>query len=276
MLFAVLLFGCTPPTEEGLLVFASGRSGNGDIYVISSDSENAELLVGTEAPEGSPRFDPSSVRVIHTVFDPSGSSIRSAQQLLFNGEAEEFAPVWSATGQIAYVDVSTDSTDILVADSDNSNPRRVTADTLIERYPTWHPDGDRLAYTKLLETGWDLFEIYLPGGEETRLTFDGEYIGHPAWSPSGDELVIDKSFGTQTEIVVLNTGTGEIRRVTNNDENDLVPAWSLDGQFIAFSGVREGNWDVWKVPSSGGEPVRVTSDAAFDGGPVFVSSEAVK
>ena len=45
--------------------------------------------------------------------------------------------------------------------------------------------------------------------------------------------------------------------------------WSPDGQRLAFSARRGGNWDVFVVSRSGGEPTRLTNDPAFDGWPAW-------
>ena len=42
------------------------------------------------------------------------------------------------------------------------------------------------------------------------------------------------------------------------------PVWSPDGQEIAFQSTRSGNFDIWVIPSIGGEARQVTFDPAED------------
>jgi Tol biopolymer transport system component len=47
------------------------------------------------------------------------------------------------------------------------------------------------------------------------------------------------------------------------------PRWSPDGRLVAFQGNREGQFDVWIVPSAGGKPSNLTSHPANDFSPSF-------
>jgi Tol biopolymer transport system component len=60
-----------------------------------------------------------------------------------------------------------------------------------------------------------------------------------------------------------------VRRITNNPAEDVVPSWSHDGKWIYFSSNRDGEFQIWKVPSATGESlsttaVRVTRGGGFD------------
>ena len=52
-------------------------------------------------------------------------------------------------------------------------------------------------------------------------------------------------------------------------EDGAHPAWSPDGSRIAFESDRSGPWDIWSVPSQGGEPTRITNDAYRDYQPAW-------
>ena len=46
-----------------------------------------------------------------------------------------------------------------------------------------------------------------------------------------------------------------------------MPSWSRDGRWIYFGSKRTGDWQIWKVPSEGGQAVQVTKnggDEAFE------------
>ena len=50
--------------------------------------------------------------------------------------------------------------------------------------------------------------------------------------------------------------------MTTHPANDGNPSWSHDGRWIYFDSNRTGQPQVFKVPSTGGEPVQVTYDGA--------------
>ncbi len=45
--------------------------------------------------------------------------------------------------------------------------------------------------------------------------------------------------------------------------------WSPDGKWLAFVGQREGKFELFRVPSSGGPEERLTSKGAYDDGPEY-------
>ncbi|MPY91232.1 MAG: hypothetical protein GEU99_25390 [Luteitalea sp.] len=47
------------------------------------------------------------------------------------------------------------------------------------------------------------------------------------------------------------------------------PSWAPDGQLVAYSADRNGNFDIWVQPISGGSPIRVTNGAARDWQPAW-------
>ncbi|HEX7023326.1 MAG TPA: PDZ domain-containing protein, partial [Gemmatimonadales bacterium] len=50
----------------------------------------------------------------------------------------------------------------------------------------------------------------------------------------------------------------DVRRLSSADGDETSPVFSRDGRWIAFAGNYDGNVDVYLVPSSGGEPKRLT------------------
>lgn len=44
---------------------------------------------------------------------------------------------------------------------------------------------------------------------------------------------------------------------------------SRSGKHILYAGLRNGNWDIYKIPTAGGEEIRLTNDAALDDAPEY-------
>lgn len=62
---------------------------------------------------------------------------------------------------------------------------------------------------------------------------------------------------------------GNWTRVTSGAGWDREPAWSADGSSIVFSSDRAGQFDLWRVASTGGEPERLTRSPLPDGQPAI-------
>src|SRR5258705_3052028 len=89
-------------------------------------------------------------------------------------------------------------------------------------------------------------------GREARLVRCPHYhAGHVVFSYLGDIWTADEN-------------GQNIQRLTVNKARDVYPRFSPDGKWIAFSSDREGNLDVYIIPSAGGTAKRLTSHSADD------------
>ena len=76
----------------------------------------------------------------------------------------------------------------------------------------------------------------------------------PALSPDGTRL----AYCHQGDIWVARVEDGIAHRLTAHPAFDGRPLWSPDGTRLAFLSFRHGNWDVFAIPSQGGELLRLT------------------
>ena len=139
---------------------------------------------------------------------------------------------WSPDGRYLAFATMGPQSDLYVVDIYNGRRRNITRDYATDQYPTWSPDGQRLAFYSTRNDGLH-FDVYLINPDGTnlrRLTFSEG--GYPAWSPDGSQIV----FSSQTEgnLYITNVNDGSVRQLTNNSGNDRNPIWSPDGSQIAY------------------------------------------
>jgi len=60
------------------------------------------------------------------------------------------------------------------------------------------------------------------------------------------------------DLWLASTSGGEARRITSHPGLELFPKFSPDGRWIAFSAQYDGNFNVYIIPSEGGEPKQLT------------------
>src|SRR5699024_3854730 len=81
-----------------------------------------------------------------------------------------------------------------------------------------------------------------------------------AWSPDGDALLAGGSSSPSNALHVIDLRDGKQRPFPYEhpaDAQDLAPAYSPDGKWIPFQrGISRA--DLWRVPATGGTPVRMT------------------
>ena len=147
--------------------------------------------------------------------------------------------------------------------------------TIVHRYrgsfqaPNWSHDGKSLIYAQ--EGRLYRFDIasrraeVINTGFATRntndhvLSFDGRMmaISHHAAEDSGASIVY-----------TVPAAGGTPRRITAKGPSYL-HGWSPDGRWLVYVGERNDEFDVYKIPVTGGEETRLTFARGLDDGPEF-------
>ena len=121
--------------------------------------------------------------------------------------------------------------------------------------PAVSPDGSRLAFSSARTGNREIYVADTTTGELRRLTASRTLDDRkPAWSPDGRRIVWQTgAAGRDADLFVMRAdGLGK-RPLAVAAGDDIDPAWSPDGTRIAFASNRSGGYDLWLVPSAGGE-----------------------
>ena len=107
---------------------------------------------------------------------------------------------------------------------------RITNDPNFEIRPRWSPDGQRLLYARLNDSGtYDLWVVPALGGPTRRLLPNG---ADPAWSPDGRSITY-----SARGVIWICDATGENPHQVTEPEpgrSHLQPVFSHDGRRLAF------------------------------------------
>jgi TolB protein len=134
--------------------------------------------------------------------------------------------------------------------------------------PAWSPDSRQLAYVSFEGNASSIFVQTLRTGNRMQVSDAPGINGSPAFSPDGRKLVL--TLGGEDgnlDINVLDLKTRRMTRLTTNRAIDTEGTWSPDGSTIYFTSDRSGGPQVYKIPSSGGKPERVTFDGSYNARP---------
>jgi Tol biopolymer transport system component/DNA-binding winged helix-turn-helix (wHTH) protein len=148
----------------------------------------------------------------------------------------------------------------------------VVAWTSFDSDMQFSPDGTRIAFASSRSGHSEIWVSNRDGSQANRLTtFAGGgrvgRVGSPAWSADGKLIAFDTQ-GTATDIWNLHSvaadGGGPAKPLTSDAFHNVRPSWSIDGQWVYFGSDRTGDWQIWKMPSSGGTATQVTFGGGYD------------
>ncbi|MBL9205847.1 MAG: PD40 domain-containing protein [Opitutaceae bacterium] len=216
-------------------------------------------------------------------------------QLTFGGAGsqETRSPSWSGSAfRLLFQFGASGVRGIHVIGETGGIDTRLTTFTGDERDPSWHPHGRFFVYSRLVSGTYDIWvhdtkgtyanvaddtdaELFAASGQELR----------PAWSPDGNTVafaISGGSVGSDSEIAVLavavNTTAGTVtvsgpaQLLTMNLDEDTDPAWAPDSQSLAYTSLKNGNRDIYRMSSTQGEldagtNIRLTQNPADDRNP---------
>jgi Tol biopolymer transport system component len=131
--------------------------------------------------------------------------------------------------------------------------------TKADSYPTYSMDGRRIAFTSQRSGTYEIWVCDADGSNLRQLTaLRGAGVPAPRWSPDGANIVFYVASGAKKDIYVVSASGGKPRRLIDRPGQDEWPYWSRNGQWIYFTSSRSGRFEIWKMPSKGGDAVQLT------------------
>ena len=196
---------------------------------------------------------------------------RSTIRPITTGTVDQRSPSVSPSGdRIAFAEGS-DDFDLIDVALDGSDVRTLLASARSETRPAWSPTGKQLAYVtnargtpeiweRSIEEGWTRPVIKRDVDQPVLW----QALQRPSYSPDGHRLVY-QVWGTTHAVLVASVADGRGVRLDEVSPDQHSPAWSPDGKWIAYQRLQGTNWELVKVPSGGGTPVRL-AEATPGGG----------
>jgi TolB protein len=181
-------------------VFVSWRDGNGEVYAMDANGSGPRNLTKNPANDVRPAWSPDGRSIAFV-------SIRDRHQRMQPG-------VWTPP----------EPSDIYVMNADGSRKRNLTRDRATDDYPTWSPDGRRIAFLHGRGRG-QLYVVNADGGglrNLARIAGPGLFYSRPVWSPDGRTIYFGR-------YLVRTDGSGA-RKLPYLP---IIAVWSPDGRQIA-------------------------------------------
>ena len=164
--------------------------------------------------------------------------------------------------------------DIIEADLDGSNPRRLTTQLGYDAECAFSPTGESIVFTSDRDGDPDLYIMRADGTEIRQLTDHAGYDGGPFFSPEGQRIIFraDRNQDDHLQLFVMNTdGTGERQLTRHGPVVRWAPYWLPNGRSIVYTTSIHGhfNYEVYLLNIDTGHHQRVTHGPRFDGLPAI-------
>ena len=186
----------------GWIAFRSDRDGEPGLYVMRSDGSRVTRLDDADervyeelrraqqrSPDGkarvyaeAPKGDTSAVNLY--IFRDDLPPNWERRRLLVDHGVPAYDPAWSPRGDmIAFVSEKTGNDEIWVIKVDGSEEKQLTHNTWEwDKFPTWSPDGSKIAFWSNRETGRKQIWVMNADGSEQHNISNNEYNDwEPVW-----------------------------------------------------------------------------------------------
>jgi TolB protein len=165
--------------------------------------------------------------------------------------------------------------DLWVANSDGTQPQRLTETAASDTAPTWSPTGREIAFTRTLVIAQpQIWVMDSEGLNARRVSTIGNYNDGPAWNPAKEftEIAYTSRVDGRFEVVVLDLANGQTRQITQGRGHCESPSWAPNGRHLVFGCERGGRWQIHTADRLGREiqtlPAGAGNNIYPDWGPV--------
>lgn len=271
------------------IVYEQPNAWRGEILVMDADGANKQNITKADPfYDGRPVWSPGGTEIAFVsgrddfygdvwVMDADGENISNFTKNTdpdLPQKPSDSQPAWSPEGsKIAFTSNRNDDVfEIYLMNSfDGSGVTRLTngSDPMFpsaSTYPTWSPDGTRIAFWSTRDSAaGDFFVMNADGSGQTRLTLEGDAGGHRkdfvVWSPDGTKILFESAIAGSIDIWIMDAdGSNRTNLTAGLSGWDQYPVWSPDGTKIIFSSNRDivSRYNIWIMDPDGSNQQNLT------------------
>jgi Tol biopolymer transport system component len=264
------------------IVFASGRDGNREIYLMNPDGTQQVNISRDKADDVSPIWSPTGEQILFAsdrdrflgswdlyLMDPDGKNVRS----VFEKSADRGSPTWSPDGkQIAYSRFERGEWFLYIGTINEGTEEQVA----IGGIPTWSPNGTEIAYIGgAVDKPRRISLLNVQTKKQSFFPFPKipTWVRYPQWSPRGDKLAFSwlnraelrrEDFQRETIYIVNRNGTGLQQVIDEAGPAAVDPVWSPNGEELLYVQADDVDAElpirqqVFKIALNGGALIQLT------------------
>jgi Tol biopolymer transport system component len=148
----------------------------------------------------------------------------------------------STNGRIAYTSPDTSSyLQIHTVNTDGTDDEQLTTDAYAHWYPSYSPDGTKIAFVGQLPPSGDdqIIVMNADGTNQVTITTAANTVNEtPAWSPDGTKIAYARGpddYSTPYVLYISNADGTNPTAVTDGTSYSVSPSWNADGSKLAYT-----------------------------------------
>lgn len=256
-----------------MLAFASDRAGAGDIFILDETGE-IQNITDHPAADWDPAWSINGKMLAFTSHRSGDSEIWILNMLdddpqprnLTTDPNWDYSATWSPSGQsVAFVSERDGDPEIFVQNLESDEALQLTFNEEMDRLPAWSPDGKLIAFAAVRD-GIEKIHTIRPDGTDEQIVTPHPLNGTaPAWSPDSARLAfIGWDEENRAGIYLIGPDVDNLLRIYQGKSWLGSLNWSADGQWLTFTSWESGNHELYALPVSGEDPIRITINNAWD------------
>jgi Tol biopolymer transport system component len=268
-------------TLRGRIAFSAGPPHGEDVYIVDTSGEHLRKVTTDPAADFDPSLSPDGTQVAyrHQTGDDSTTEIYVANvdgtevhDVSNSPASADWGPSWSPIAPLIAWNAERGQNGgfrLGLVAPDGSSLRIVPNDRYVE-YPTWSPDGKRVAFMSQEadasgdDPNYNIYAMNLDGSGLAKLTDAPGEDGFPSWSPDGALIAFSSTrddcrhsqaadclgsggIGPAHTVYVMDADGSNPRRVSSGYA--MFVDWSPDGRYLVIAGT--GNLEIVRHDGSG-------------------------
>lgn len=217
--------GLTWSADGARIIFSNDSGDGGELWQLTMDGNLTRLPFGEEG---------------------SKPAVASRGQRLAYARGWQTVDIWR-------IDLS--------ASKPENSATKLIFSTREQKVPQYSPDGTKVVFESNRSGTHEVWLADADGGNPVQLTsFNGPLTGGPSWCSDGRRIAFDSRASGVSGVYVEDINERLPRQVQTNAQNVALPTWSQDCRRLFVS---DGHDTLYRVPSEGGNAVRVTERPSY-------------
>lgn len=201
------------------IAFVLVAGGRKIVHIVNPDGSGREAVTPPTQSAIHPSWTPDSAQLLYCTDDDLRPPVKNASEIyavdvatkkvrtLISGGVNTF-PVMSPDGRHILFRrmIGEMNSEVFVADADGANSRNLTNHPSFEGWPSWSPDGRRIAFAGNRNANYQIFLMNADGSNVRLLANTEGRATVPRWSPDGRRIYFTncqkRDFGSACEIMV--------------------------------------------------------------------------